>query len=263
MLARKLSQKPHIGANFLPPQKSAVERAAERWFNREKSPSTTMVASDKVFPGQYFDSETNLHYNHFRYYDPQLGRYITSDPVGLRGGLSTYLYTMANPTGSVDPLGLVKTYIIIVGSLTGGAGISGEAGVIRLIDPCTLDYFDFAYGSLGGGLGAGGAATVEIGTLDIFSDNPSDFGGPGAGVSGFAAAGLGIAGSVFAPAPGSDSDYFGVTFGIAGGAGASASGMGGVTIPEGQGNLDLPSAIKDLIFKITGLLPECKDTCGE
>src|SRR5882724_9824219 len=44
------------------------------------------------FPGQYADKETNLVYNYYRDYDPALGRYTMSDPMGLRGGLNTYIY---------------------------------------------------------------------------------------------------------------------------------------------------------------------------
>lgn len=57
-------------------------------------------------PGQYYDQETGLHYNYFRYYDPSTGRYVTSDPVGLLGGLNTNLYVDANPLRYVDPSGL-------------------------------------------------------------------------------------------------------------------------------------------------------------
>ncbi|WP_448110484.1 RHS repeat-associated core domain-containing protein [Pseudomonas lini] len=57
------------------------------------------------FQGQYFDVESGLHYNRHRYYDPEVGRYLTPDPIKLAGGLNQYQYT-PNPTGWVDPLGL-------------------------------------------------------------------------------------------------------------------------------------------------------------
>jgi RHS repeat-associated protein len=57
------------------------------------------------FQGQYFDAETGLHYNRHRYYNPDLGRYLTQDPVKLAGGLNGYRYEL-NPTARVDPLGL-------------------------------------------------------------------------------------------------------------------------------------------------------------
>jgi len=57
-------------------------------------------------PGQYVDKETNLHYNYFRDYDPSLGRYGESDPIGLRGGINTYLYVWAMPLNGIDPFGL-------------------------------------------------------------------------------------------------------------------------------------------------------------
>lgn len=59
------------------------------------------------FQGQYFDAETGLHYNRFRYYDPDCGRFISQDPIGLLGGVNNYQYA-ANPVGWVDPLGLCK-----------------------------------------------------------------------------------------------------------------------------------------------------------
>jgi RHS repeat-associated protein len=58
------------------------------------------------FPGQYYDSETGLHYNINRYYNPLTGRYMTPDPIGLEGGINLYPYVQNDPINSIDPEGL-------------------------------------------------------------------------------------------------------------------------------------------------------------
>jgi len=94
-----------------------------RWINRDpleelghitlkELPTLTMwlyenyYDSDFGFPGQYYDSETGLHYNYHRYYDPRTGRYLTPDPIGQLGGINLYVYALNDPTAIFDPFGL-------------------------------------------------------------------------------------------------------------------------------------------------------------
>jgi RHS repeat-associated protein len=58
------------------------------------------------FPGQVYDAVTGLHYNYFRDYDPSTGRYVESDPIGLKGGVNTYGYVLQNPVEWADATGL-------------------------------------------------------------------------------------------------------------------------------------------------------------
>ena len=116
------------------------------------------------FPGQYSDQETGLYYNYFRDYDPGAGRYVESDPMGLRGSLNTYSYVANDPANFIDPRGLwsfsLGAYLGI-----GGAFLIGQ-------DPTTGQWF---YGGrLGIGLGGGGS-------LDLNGKRPGDTSGSSCG----------------------------------------------------------------------------------
>ncbi len=90
-------------------------------FNQIKNPF--------CFQGQYFDEETCLHYNLFRYYDPLTGRYITPDPISYLGeDYNLYRYAKNNPVCLVDPLGFF---------VFGGVGIALLLGATLLLSGCT------------------------------------------------------------------------------------------------------------------------------
>ena len=71
------------------------------------APSIATISYNLRFPGQYYLSETGLYYNYYRDYDPATGRYVESDPLGIKAGVNTYAYVKGDPVTSSDPLGLL------------------------------------------------------------------------------------------------------------------------------------------------------------
>uniref|UniRef100_UPI003BA2F89F RHS repeat-associated core domain-containing protein n=1 Tax=Pseudomonas yamanorum TaxID=515393 RepID=UPI003BA2F89F len=87
------------------PDGEIVWSAHYRAYGQIAKLDVNILTNPLRFQGQYFDQESGLHYNRHRYYNPDIGRYLTPDPVKLAGGLNGYQY-VPNPTGWVDPLGL-------------------------------------------------------------------------------------------------------------------------------------------------------------
>ena len=116
-------QNDHLGT----PQKLLTQSGQTVWSatydsygNATIDPAYTIV-NNLRYPGQYYDQETGLHYNWMRYYDPRTvggGRYITSDPIGLRGGVNFYTYVGGNPLRWIDSKGLAScTFTMSTGRL--------------------------------------------------------------------------------------------------------------------------------------------------
>lgn len=118
------------------------------WKAQTTSYDSTMVKSsigefNIGFPGQYYDSESGLWYNRNRYYDPSVGRYTQSDPIGLAGGLNTYAYARSNPVNFIDPYGLWSLSAEGYYGVGGGGTISYKNGKLEVL------------GRFGVGLGVG------------------------------------------------------------------------------------------------------------
>ena len=170
------------------------------------------------------NDHTGLYYYRARYYAPELARFISSDPIGLGGGLNTYSYVGNNPLNFIDPLGL-KTWVYINYSGTGSLGpLAGEGGTYFLVDPCNGTAHQWYFGSLGLGLGFGGALQIEGGSFEG-PDDPTQISNWTLSVSGFLAAKGGVGAQITGTSIWGNGEI-GSTVGPAVGGGFGISGMG-------------------------------------
>ncbi len=121
------------------------------------------VEYNKRFPGQYKDTETGLHYNYFRDYDPSTGRYVQSDPIGLGDGLNTYVYVGGNPVIFIDSDGLFGQSV--QGPSSGGHGSPGGM-------PSQGDAMSGPNGNMSGGPNPSGQDWKCSGAACIFTPFP-------------------------------------------------------------------------------------------
>jgi RHS repeat-associated protein len=98
--------------------------------NTDPTNSGTNFSYILRFPGQFADQEPGLRYNYARDYDPSVGRYVESDPIGLLGGINPYAYTSGNPVSRIDPFGLSSLiYNPSAGTITVVNGAGQTVGV--------------------------------------------------------------------------------------------------------------------------------------
>jgi RHS repeat-associated protein len=136
--------------------------------------SAPVVTENLRFPGQYYDTESGLNYNMMRDYDPTLGRYIQSDPIGLRGGNNLYAYAGSTPLKFIDMYGLV-VYVGEHGAFFGWVPANHTA--IVLVPDNPSDFANSPIPSTLGGQPFGSwsqSASIVWGNLQSSPDNPGD-----------------------------------------------------------------------------------------
>ncbi|HCD5268117.1 TPA: type VI secretion system tip protein VgrG [Escherichia coli] len=121
-----------------PEGETAWQGEYDEWGNLLGETSAQHLQQSLRLPGQQYDEESGLYYNRNRYYDPLQGRYITQDPIGLKGGWNLYAYPL-NPVQRGDPLGLSGETLVlgsattVTGTEFGGALLSGGAATFDAV----------------------------------------------------------------------------------------------------------------------------------
>ncbi len=116
----------HSPELFVDANGKVVEELALTAFGEAEKP-VAPGATHARFAGQWYDEETGLHYNRYRYYDPSTGRYISPEPLGLEGGLQPFTYADNNPFEIIDPNGLKGMRATASGGGAEGVGRSSSS----------------------------------------------------------------------------------------------------------------------------------------
>ncbi|OCG25644.1 hypothetical protein A9G22_02160 [Gilliamella sp. App2-1] len=160
----------HLGT----PQLAINNQGQQTWkmhsdaFGNAVLDPNNQITLNLRFPGQYYDKETGLSYNYFRDYNPKIGRYIQSDPIGLNGGINTFSYVGGNPLLYRDPLGKNPVALLFGGiracmanpqcvAVVGGAIAYGVSNSIKLLE-------EYNYGSSNNGHASCPSASISTTT---------------------------------------------------------------------------------------------------
>jgi RHS repeat-associated protein len=137
--------------------------------------SSNQITMNLRLPGQYFDAETSRHYNYFRDYNPQIGRYHQRDPIGISSDLNVYNYSSMNPLQIYDPFGLFSwsdAGDAAVDFLGGAADTMTFGAATRVLDyfginpvnRCSGWYTAGEWAGVVGSIFTGGAAGLRVAT---------------------------------------------------------------------------------------------------
>lgn len=124
------------------------------------------------FPGQILDADSGFFYNYFRDYEPSIGRYIQSDPIGLSGGMNSFGYANQNPLTFFDTQGLVAGVddLVVIG--VGGAILAGTACYATNCGQAVVDYLAEAVDNLSDSIDDKRRKAKERRKYKDFCDNP-------------------------------------------------------------------------------------------
>jgi RHS repeat-associated protein len=192
-----------------------------------------------MFPGQYSDGETGLSQNGYRDYDPTMGRYIESDPIGLLGGANTYAYADNSPANYADPSGRCP-YCVVAG--VGAATAAAADAFFQYKKNGCINWLQVAGAAANGAfLGFGTAIMVDAAALAA-ADALGALGGALAGAEGLGAAEGGLAGGEGLGAAGLTGGAEGLgaaDAGVTGGEGLGATGglTGGEELGAAEGGV--------------------------